>query len=579
MIDQHNSGGTGVISTDSDQKILDYSEWLAMQCQQHEQAEEASKQVHFTNQEILYYSEWLSTRAQREQDQQREQAEKYAEEALKSVLFNKQEVRIFAPIKLDRSAVYTITSQQKKVLWLLVIGYVLSLFFYSGIALQIVVGVITVFYVVDLLVFFTASLRSLDRSPATIIDDDFVHSLADAEWPPYTILCPLYKETEVVPQFVAAMEALDYPTDKLQILLLTEEDDKSTREALQNMDLPPYFDIITVPDGQPRTKPRACNFGLLRATGDYVVIYDAEDVPDPLQLKKAVLTFVQEGEKTTCVQAKLNFYNTEQNLLTRWFTAEYSAWFDLTLPGLQRWGIPIPLGGTSNHFPAERLREVGAWDAFNVTEDCDLGLRLAAYGLKTVVLDSTTYEEANSQGRNWLRQRSRWIKGYMQTYLVHMRTPLEYLRRGRLRQFLALQFVVGGKTAILLVNPVMWMLVTVYFLLNGNASLTNAYHIVYSTPILYMGSLCLIFGNFIYTYIHLVGCFNRDHFHLVKWTLLMPIYWLMGSIAAYIALYQLIFMPHYWEKTLHGLHLQKAGSTVSILPVEQQLVPENVPHA
>jgi cellulose synthase/poly-beta-1,6-N-acetylglucosamine synthase-like glycosyltransferase len=545
---------------DSDQKILDYAEWLTVQDQQYEPDEEVSTQVLFNTQEILYYTKWLSMHARRERGQQREQAEKYAEEARKPVLFNKQEIRTFAPIKLTRSAVYTVTSQQKKVLWLLGIGYVLSLFFFSGIALQILVGIITVFYVIDLLVFFTTSLRSLDGSLAITIDDDLIHALADAEWPPYTILCPLYKETEVVPQFVAAMQALDYPTDKLQILFLTEEDDKSTRAALQNMNLQPYFDIITVPDGQPRTKPRACNFGLLQATGDYVVIYDAEDIPDPLQLKKAVLTFAQEDEKTACVQAKLNFYNAEQNLLTRWFTAEYSAWFDLILPGLQRWGMPIPLGGTSNHFPVEILREVGAWDAFNVTEDCDLGLRLAEYGLKTAILDSTTYEEANSQGKNWLHQRSRWIKGYMQTYLVHMRTPLEYLRRGRLRQFLALQFVVGGKTAILLVNPVMWMLVIIYFLLNGNASLTNAYHIVYSTPILYMGSLCLIFGNFVYTYIHLVGCFKRGQFHLVKWALFTPIYWLMGSVAAYIALYQLIFMPHYWAKTLHGLHLRKAGS-------------------
>ena len=233
-------------------------------------------------------------------------------------------------------------------------------------------------------------------------------------------------------------------------------------------------------------------------------------------------------------------------------------------------GIPLPLGGTSNHFPTDLLRKASGWDAFNVTEDCDLGLRLAEHHLKTVVLDSTTYEEANSQVKNWLHQRSRWIKGYMQTYLVHMRTPLEYLRPGRLRQFLALQFIVGRKTAILLLNPVMWMLVTVYFLLESQPSLVSAYHLVYITPVLYLGSFCLIFGNFIYTFMHLIGCFKRGHFNLVKWTLLTPIYWAMGSLAAYIALYQLIFMPHYWAKTHHGLHLQKAGSAVSIFPGQRQ---------
>ena len=285
----------------------------------------------------------------------------------------------------------------------------------------------------------------------------------------------------MVPQFVQAMQALDYPIAKLQILFLTEEDDAETREAIAAMSLPPHFSIITVPAGQPRTKPRACNYGLLQATGDYVVIYDAEDMPDPLQLKKAVLTFANHGADLACVQAKLNYYNARQNLLTRWFTVEYSLWFGLTLLGMQQSGLPLPLGGTSNHFRREVLCRVGAWDPFNVTEDCDLGLRLAAFQLKTVVLDSITYEEANSQVKNWIRQRSRWIKGYLQTYLVHMRQPLRYFREKRLLEFLTATHH-RWKPCVLFINPVMWTLCILYIVLRP----IELYHILFPGLVLYM---------------------------------------------------------------------------------------------
>jgi cellulose synthase/poly-beta-1,6-N-acetylglucosamine synthase-like glycosyltransferase len=217
--------------------------------------------------------------------------------------------------------------------------------------------------------------------------------------------------------------------------------------------------------------------------------------------------------------------------------------------------LPLPLGGTSNHFRTETLRKVGAWDPFNVTEDCDLGLRLACSHLKTIMLDSTTYEEANSQVKNWIRQRSRWIKGYLQTYLVYMREPQRYLRREHLREFLSLQLVIGGKTAVLFVNPLSWALLAIYILFRPIA----VYHTLFPTPVLYMGTLCLIFGNFFYTYTHLIACMKPSRYSLIKWALFMPIYWMIMSIAATLALFQLVFKPHYWEKTKHGLHLRMSG--------------------
>ncbi|HET7640613.1 MAG TPA: glycosyltransferase family 2 protein, partial [Ktedonobacteraceae bacterium] len=328
-----------------------------------------------------------------------------------------------------------------------------------------------------------------------------------------------------------------------------------TRNAIRALALPPHFKIVTVPAGTPRTKPRACNYGLMQATGQYTVIYDAEDIPEPTQLKKAVLTFANHGPRLACVQAKLNFYNPYQNLLTRWFTAEYSLWFDLILPGLQRAGLSLPLGGTSNHFPTQILRTLGGWDAFNVAEDCDIGLRLRRYQLETVVLNSTTHEEANSRFKNWLLQRSRWIKGYMQTYLVNMRRPWRYLRTGGLRDFLSLQLVIGGKTAFLFLNPLLWLLFILY--LGLNQFVAGTYHQLFPKPLLYAGTFTLVFGNFFYIYMYLLACFRRKQYPLMKWALLIPLYWIMMSMAACIALFQLIIKPHYWAKTEHGLHLGK----------------------
>jgi cellulose synthase/poly-beta-1,6-N-acetylglucosamine synthase-like glycosyltransferase len=529
--------------------------------------------------QVSHYAQWLTGDAGRNTSREmQEETDHYLKESLTTVTVHGREVTLFAPFRYDFSALRVITPMQAVVVSVIVLVCIPGFFlFHLGMAIAII-ALLTLIYLSDLILSFILSARTLNLSDEEHIDEAVVHALANADWPRYTILCPLYREVEVVPQFVQAMQALDYPVAKLQILFLTEEDDTSTRLAIQAMNLSSHFSIITVPDGKPRTKPRACNYGLLQATGDYIVIYDAEDIPDPLQLKKAVLTFANHSEEMACVQAKLNFYNAKQNILTRWFTAEYSLWFDLTLPGLQKLGVPLPLGGTSNHFRTPLLRSLGAWDAFNVTEDCDLGLRMAHYGFKTAVLDSTTYEEANSQVKNWIRQRSRWIKGYMQTYLVYMRHPQVYLKRERLAEFLSLQVFVGAKTGVLLINPFMWALLLVYIVLRP----VNLFHTLFPAPVLYMAVTCLIFGNFFYMYSHFIGCMKRGQYDLVKWTLLIFIYWGMASIAAFVALQQLILKPHYWEKTRHGLHLQKAGVSPSITFVTEEplraSVAENMQH-
>lgn len=490
-----------------------------------------------------------------------EEIQAYQEEAMKEVEWNGQLIRTFAPFNEKTSAIRTVTPGQIVFLVVASCVWLISLNAFGIAVLVGTIGALIVFYLLDLLLNLFVVLRAMKSSPEIKIDDRLITTARDYNWPVYTILCPLYKEAEVAKQFVRAMSRIDYPVDKLQIMFLTEDDDEETRKAILKMRLPSYFEVITVPDGQPRTKPRACNYGLILARGEFVVIYDAEDMPDPLQLKKAVLAFDMHDEDLACVQAKLNFYNPTQNLLTRWFTAEYSVWFDLLLPGLQWLGVALPLGGTSNHFRTHILRKVGAWDPYNVTEDCDLGLRLANFRLHTTILDSTTYEEANSRFKNWIRQRSRWIKGYMLTYLIGMRRPWEYFTDNRLGDFLALQAIIGGRTYTLLVNWIMWLLVVVYIAFQ--AVITPLFHVLFPTPLLYMGMICLLFGNFFYVIIALLGAIRRQEYSLVKFVLFIPLYWGMMSIAAMMAFWQLLIKPHYWEKTQHGFHLQQTEQSPS----------------
>jgi cellulose synthase/poly-beta-1,6-N-acetylglucosamine synthase-like glycosyltransferase len=363
-------------------------------------------------------------------------------------------------------------------------------------------------------------------------------------------LCPLYKEAKVLPKFIDSISNLDWPKDRLEVLLLLEEHDRETINACENLKLPFFVKTVLVPHSYPKTKPKACNYGLGLATGEYVVIYDAEDSPDFYQLKKAYLGFRKVPGNVKCLQAKLNYYNSEQNLLTRLFTAEYSLWFDLILPGLQSIGTYIPLGGTSNHFRRKDLLQLEGWDPFNVTEDCDLGARIYNGGFRTAIIDSTTLEEANSNLVNWLRQRSRWIKGYMQTYLVHMRNPLQFARKYG-KGFFFFQLVIGCRVVFLLINPILWLLTIGYFALH---SLVGAgIEALYPAPIFYIAVGSLVAGNFLYLYYYMIGCARRGQYLLIKYIYTVPIYWIMGSFSALIAMYQLIVKPHYWEKTNHGL--------------------------
>src|SRR6266567_9548019 len=261
-------------------------------------------------QKVQSYTSWLQKQARYDvQKDHTQEINAYIQEATKRVKVGKKEVATFAPFRPKHSALQTLTIKQ--VIALCVIGLLgmIGLLVFRLEMLAAVIGAITIMYSFNLILSLGMAIKTFRSTAEEHIDDDIVHALKNADWPMYTILCPLYREAQVVPQFVQAMLALDYPAEKLQVLFLTEEDDSETRKAIRALPLPPHFKILVVPDGKPRTKPRACNYGLMHAKGSYIVIYDAEDIPDPLQLKKAVLTFANHGTDVVCVQAKLNSYN------------------------------------------------------------------------------------------------------------------------------------------------------------------------------------------------------------------------------------------------------------------------------
>lgn len=455
-------------------------------------------------------------------------------------------------LPLALSAIKTVNTFQKILILTIAAISIVSFVLTPIPAFKMLVGILSIMYFSDVVFNLTVVLRSLQSKGDIAFSDQEIAEIKEQSLPIYTVLCPLYKEAHMFPQFLAAINKLDYPKEKLDVLLLLEEDDKETIKTLKKMTLPYYIKKVIVPNSLPKTKPKACNYGLSFAKGEYLVIYDAEDIPEPQQLKKAFLAFQKVSSDVQCLQAKLNYYNPRANLLTRFFTVEYALWFDIMLTGLQSFNSTLPLGGTSNHFKTAKLMELHGWDPFNVTEDADLGVRLFQKGYRTAVIDSTTHEEATSELKNWIRQRSRWLKGYMQTYFVHTRNYKDFIDQKGMLHYIIFQLTVGGKVLFILINPIMWLITILYF---TSYSFAGPFlEAIYKPPISYIAVTSWIFGNFLFVYYYMVACGRKKEWDLMKYVFLMPFYWGMMSYAGVIAAHQLIFRPHYWEKTVHGFH-------------------------
>lgn len=394
------------------------------------------------------------------------------------------------------------------------------------------------------LVFLTAVALRAIAAGASCAPPPPGRARRDCDLPIYTIVVAMRRESEVARKLVAALDALDYPRAKLDIILALEEDDEATIAAFRELDLPARYRIVVAPDGQPRTKPRALNIALPLARGELLTIYDAEDEPEAGQLRAAAARFALAPPHIACLQGRLAIDNFEDGWLARLFALEYAALFDVLNPGLAALGLPIALGGTSNHFRVEALRRVGGWDAWNVTEDADLGLRLARFGYRVEALDSTTHEEAPARLSAWLGQRRRWLKGWMQTLAVHFRAPRRLIVELGAAQALAAFALMWGVVLGPLVGPA-FLIIAIRDLATGRFWTQGPLTLLWAT---------LFVGGAATTLVTLgLGMKRRGLAGHWPWLAALPVYYALVSLVAWQALFEWLDKPFHWEKTRHGL--------------------------
>lgn len=366
-------------------------------------------------------------------------------------------------------------------------------------------------------------------------------AIAHEALPIYTVIAPLHREARVVDQLLSAIERLDYPAEKLDVIVIVEADEPATHAAITRRKHRLPITVVPARPAGPRTKPKALNIALELARGSFVAIYDAEDRPESHQLRRALEAFRSAGDDLACVQAPLCI-DTDTTWLARYFTAEYAGHFDVFLPKLAEFGLPLPLGGSSNHFRTAALRKAGGWDPYNVTEDADLGMRLARLGYRCGVIESTTFEEAPATARRWLGQRSRWLKGWMQTFLVHTRQPQRLFHELGPHGFATFFLMVGGNAFVALVHPI-FVVGLCWRVAFGAEGSIDAGLCGISVVAGYGPSVALAWRGLSFRGV-------PDKLRILAWT---PLHWLLLSGAAWWAAIELTHAPFRWNKTEHGL--------------------------
>ena len=369
-----------------------------------------------------------------------------------------------------------------------------------------------------------------------------------AKLPRVSVLVPLFREERIAEALINRLSRLTYPKALLEIVLVLEERDNITRTTLGKTDLPQWISVIEVPDDNTiTTKPRALNYALDFCTGSIIGVWDAEDAPEPDQIEKIVSHFHSAGPKVACLQGILDYYNSAQNWIARCFTIEYATWWRLFLPGIERLNMVLPLGGTTLFFRRHILEELGGWDAHNVTEDADLGVRLARKGYKTELVSTVTYEEANCKAWPWVKQRSRWLKGFLITYFVHMRRPRRLLSDLGLRRFFGFQVMFLATVLQFASLPLLW---TLWMPMIG---LPHPMTAIFGDMVVVPVTVLVIVTEVIGIVLGLLALSKNGRRNLMPWVLAMPFYFILGALASYKALYELALNPFYWDKTQHGL--------------------------
>ena len=402
------------------------------------------------------------------------------------------------------------------------------------------------------------------------VTDEEARAVPEGQLPTYTVLVPVFRGSRVE-ELIEVLERIDYPRDKLDIRLLVETGDSGTVAAAEALRPRAHLSVIRVPRADPRTKPKACNYGLLTGRGVLCTVFDAEDRPDPLQLRKAVVALERLGPGYACVQARLGFHGPSRNLLARWSMLEHEIRFGNLIPGLVDASAPVALGGTSSHFRVAALRTAGAWDPWNAAEDADLGVRLCRTGYRVGALDSTTLEEPNPDPINWVRQRSRWYKGQLQTFLVHMRSPRLFAEQAGWRAVADTTVLVAGGPLLGLLNGLFWILPLTWFV-PRNPIVAG----LFPPLVHHLALLCLLAANLSVIYVNLYAARVMGRPDLLVAALLSPGYWLLAGVAAIKAVVQLIRHSFRREKTIHGFRADPGQQVVAephagILPARERV--------
>jgi Glycosyltransferases, probably involved in cell wall biogenesis len=443
----------------------------------------------------------------------------------------------------ELSARIVVTGGQGFVAGLLSAVLIAALLVAPALVFPVLHPVLSYLYLTSLLLRFMALIHRRRRQPPSSLP------LASGPLPCYTVLVAVYREAAVAEQLVRCLKRIDWPPSLLDIKLVCERDDRETIAALEAQQLPAQFEIVEVPPAVPRTKPKALSYALAGVRGEYIVIYDAEDRPHPAQLREAYQHFCVLPPDVACLQAPLIVTNARSAWISALFALEYAALFRGMLPLLAHHRMPVPLGGTSNHFRTSVLKQVGGWDPFNVTEDADLGLRLFRLGYRSHVLHRQTLEDAPTTLSVWTGQRTRWFKGWMQTWLVMMRRPRRLLREMGLRDCVIFQLLIGGMLLSSLLHPLIFA-----FLAHGAVAMLQApaTGIPLGVLVLFVVDTVNIFGSYL-TFVTLGIKAMTDHEKRqvgIRWVAL-PLYWLMTSVAAWKAVIELHAKPFFWQKTPH----------------------------
>lgn len=429
------------------------------------------------------------------------------------------------------SARWGLNAKQRIIGLVLFGGYGAWLYFAPALAIQTLAIVIAIAFGLIISMRFWTVFAALARKPAPEIPRRRSDELMTI-----TVLVPLYREAEVVPNLIDAISKLDYPAWRLDVKLLVEADDPETIAAIESQRLPHHFEVIPIPPGAPRTKPKALNYALAFARGDIIAIFDAEDLPSAEQPRAAMEAFLRGPRNLAVVQAPLQIHNGRDSWISRQFALEYAIHFRVWLPLLAQLKLPIPLGGTSNYFRADMLREVGGWDAWNVTEDADIGIRLARFGYIAGMVTPPTLEEAPTRLKAWRSQRSRWMKGHLQTWLVLNRYPLRAMREMGTMNYLSTHLTLGGGIlASILHGPLyLWIAANLFVFRD-----VQAWHWI----MFGLGYLSALAAALV----------SRSKHATFTTLATMPLYWPLQSVAMLRALFEMKFKPHFWAKTQHGL--------------------------